>query len=496
MTRTYMCIDLKSFYASVECMERNLDPITTNLVVADESRTEKTICLAVSPALKAYGIPGRARLFEAIQKINEVNAKRRLALPNRQFTGKSCNDIELKKNPSLEVDFIRAKPRMAYYMKYSTDIYKIYLKYLSPEDILVYSIDEVFLDVTHYLSTYKLTPRELITKIIQDVYSQTGITATGGIGTNMYLAKIAMDIVAKHTEPDENGVRIAEIDEMSYRKYLWNHRPLTDFWRIGRGYAKKLEAHNLYTMGDIARCSINNEDLLYKLFGINAELLIDHAWGWEPCTLDEIGLYKPKNNSISSGQVLTCPYKYEKTKLIVKEMTELLSLDLVEKNLVTDQIVLTIIYDIENLTNPRIRSTYHGEIKEDSYGRPIPKNAHGTINLGEYTSSTKAIISKTMELFERIINKNLLCRKIYVVANHVVNEMALESQSGNEQLNLFTDYTKIEKENKNKQREKSLQKTVISLKHRYGKNAILRGINFEEGGTTIARNSQIGGHNA
>lgn len=496
MTRTYMCIDLKSFYASVECMERNLDPITTNLVVADESRTEKTICLAVSPALKAYGIPGRARLFEAIQKINEVNAKRRLALPNRQFTGKSYNDIELKKNPSLEVDFIRAKPRMAYYMKYSTDIYKIYLKYLSPEDILVYSIDEVFLDVTHYLSTYKLTPRELITKIIQDVYSQTGITATGGIGTNMYLAKIAMDIVAKHTEPDENGVRIAEIDEMSYRKYLWNHRPLTDFWRIGRGYAKKLEAHNLYTMGDIARCSINNEDLLYKLFGINAELLIDHAWGWEPCTLDEIGLYKPKNNSISSGQVLTCPYKYEKTKLIVKEMTELLSLDLVEKNLVTDQIVLTIIYDIENLTNPRIRSTYHGEIKEDSYGRPIPKNAHGTINLGEYTSSTKAIISKTMELFERIINKNLLCRKIYVVANHVVNEMALESQSGNEQLNLFTDYTKIEKENKNKQREKSLQKTVISLKHRYGKNAILRGINFEEGGTTIARNSQIGGHNA
>lgn len=496
MTRTYMCIDLKSFYASVECMERNLDPITTNLVVADESRTEKTICLAVSPALKAYGIPGRARLFEAIQKINEVNAKRRLALPNRQFTGKSCNDIELKKNPSLEVDFIRAKPRMAYYMKYSTDIYKIYLKYLSPEDILVYSIDEVFLDVTHYLSTYKLTPRELITKIIQDVYSQTGITATGGIGTNMYLAKIAMDIVAKHTEPDENGVRIAEIDEMSYRKYLWNHRPLTDFWRIGRGYAKKLEAHNLYTMGDIARCSINNEDLLYKLFGINAELLIDHAWGWEPCTLDEIGLYKPKNNSISSGQVLTCPYKYEKTKLIVKEMTELLSLDLVEKNLVTDQIVLTIIYDIENLTNPRIRSTYHGEIKEDSYGRPIPKNAHGTINLGEYTSSTKAIISKTMELFERIINKNLLCRKIYVVANHVVNEIALESQSGNEQLNLFTDYTKIEKENKNKQREKSLQKTVISLKHRYGKNAILRGINFEEGGTTIARNSQIGGHNA
>ena len=496
MTRTYMCIDLKSFYASVECMERNLDPITTNLVVADESRTEKTICLAVSPALKAYGIPGRARLFEAIQKINEVNAKRRLALPNRQFTGKSCNDIELKKNPSLEVDFIRAKPRMAYYMKYSTDIYKIYLKYLSPEDILVYSIDEVFLDVTHYLSTYKLTPRELITKIIQDIYSQTGITATGGIGTNMYLAKIAMDIVAKHTEPDENGVRIAEIDEMSYRKYLWNHRPLTDFWRIGRGYAKKLEAHNLYTMGDIARCSINNEDLLYKLFGINAELLIDHAWGWEPCTLDEIGLYKPKNNSISSGQVLTCPYKYEKTKLIVKEMTELLSLDLVEKNLVTDQIVLTIIYDIENLTNPRIRSTYHGEIKEDSYGRPIPKNAHGTINLEEYTSSTKAIISKTMELFERIINKNLLCRKIYVVANHVVNEMALESQLGNEQLNLFTDYTKIEKENKNKQREKSLQKTVISLKHRYGKNAILRGINFEEGGTTIARNSQIGGHNA
>lgn len=376
MQHIYVSIDLKSFYASVECKERGLDPITTNLVVADSSRTEKTICLAVSPSLKKYGITGRARLFEVVQKVKEVNIERKRKAPNQIFTGSSYNDIELKKNKGLELAYIVAPPRMAYYMKYSTNIYNIYLKWFSPEDIYVYSIDEVFIDITHYLKTYQMKARELVTKVIQDIYDNIGITATAGIGTNLYLCKIAMDIVAKHVEPNKNGVRIAVLDEMSYRKLLWEHRPITDFWRVGKGYAKKLESHRIYTMGDIARTSIQNEELLYKLFGINAELLIDHAWGWEPVTIDYIKSYKPESNSISSGQVLHCPYNYEQTKLIVKEMTELLTLDLVEKNLVTNQIVLTVGYDIENLIDPFISNSYNGEITIDRYGRKIPKHAH------------------------------------------------------------------------------------------------------------------------
>lgn len=371
----YISIDLKSFYASVECQERGLDPITTNLVVADSSRTEKTICLAVSPSLKSYGIPGRARLFEVVQKVKEVNIERKRKAPNQTFTGSSYDSIALKRNSDLELSYIIAPPRMSYYMKYSTNIYNIYLKWFSPEDIYVYSIDEVFIDVTHYLKTYNMKAKELTTRIIQDVYENTGITATAGIGTNLYLCKVAMDIVAKHVEPNKNGVRIAGLDEMTYRKLLWNHRPITDFWRVGKGFAKKLEAHGIFTMGDVARTSIKNEELLYNLFGINAELLIDHAWGWEPVTLKHIKAYKPTTNSISSGQVLHCPYNYEQTKLIVKEMTELLSLELVEKNLVTNQIVLTIGYDIENLIDPFISNSYKGEITIDRYGRKIPKHA-------------------------------------------------------------------------------------------------------------------------
>ena len=372
----YVSIDLKSFYASVECNERGLNPITTNLVVADSSRTEKTICLAVSPSLKSYGIPGRARLFEVVQKVKEINIERKRHAPNQTFTGSSYDNIALKRNSDLELTYLVAPPRMAYYIKYSTKIYNIYLKWFSSDDIYVYSIDEVFIDITHYLKTYKLSARDLVTKVVQDIYENTGITATAGIGTNLYLCKVAMDIVAKHVEPNKNGVRIAGLDELTYRKLLWNHRPLTDFWRVGKGYSNKLEEHRIYTMGDIARTSLNNEDLLYKLFGVNAELLIDHAWGYEPCTIKQIKSYKPSTNSICSGQVLHCPYDYKKTELIVKEMAELLSLDLVEKNLVTDQIVLTIGYDIENLTNSQISNLYKGEITIDRYGRRIPKHAH------------------------------------------------------------------------------------------------------------------------
>lgn len=490
----YCCIDLKSFYASVECKERGLDPITTNLVVADRSRTEKTICLAVSPALKQYGIPSRARLFEVVQKVNEINFERKRKATRHKFEGESYNDIELKKNINLKLDFIAAPPRMAYYMKYSTEIYNIYLKYLSPEDIYPYSIDEVFCDITNYLKPNKMTAREFVTKMIQDVYKQTGITATAGIGTNLYLAKIAMDIVAKHIEPNEFGVRIAGLDEKTYRKLLWNHRPLTDFWRVGKGYSKKLEANNIYTMGDIARCSINNEELLYKLFGINAELLIDHSWGYEPTTIKQIKEYKPMNNSICSGQVLHCPYSAEKTRLIVKEMTDLLVLDLVSKNLVTDQIVLTIGYDIENLTNSSISKLYKGETTTDRYGREIPKHAHGTINLKQKTSSTKQIMEATMELYDRIINKELLVRRINITANHIVDESKAEENNKFEQIDFFTDYESIKKEKLKEQKEKNLQHAVIDIKRKYGKNAILKGMNFEEGGTTIERNGQIGGH--
>ena len=490
----YAAIDLKSFYASVECQERGLNPITTNLVVADSSRTEKTICLAVSPSLRAYGIPGRARLFEVVQKVKEVNIERKRKAPNQTFTGSSYDDIALKKNPDLELSYIVAPPRMSHYMKCSTNIYNVYLKWFSPEDIYVYSIDEVFIDITHYLKAYNMKARELITKVIQDVYETTGITATAGIGTNLYLCKVAMDIVAKHVEPNRNGVRIAGLDEMTYKKLLWDHRPITDFWRVGKGYAKKLEEHRIYTMGDIARVSIQNEELLYKLFGINAELLIDHAWGWEPVTIKQIKAYKPTTNSISSGQVLHCPYNFEQTKLIVKEMTELLTLDLVEKNLVTNQIVLTVGYDIENLTDPYISNSYNGEITIDRYGRKIPKHAHGTINLDHKTSSTKIIMEATMKLYERIMNKKLLVRRINITANNVVDEETAKQEKNFEQIDLFTNYQEKVEKRKEEQTEKELQKAMIDIKKKYGKNAILKGMNLQEGGTTIERNGQIGGH--
>ena len=495
--KTYIAIDLKSFYASVECIERGLNPITTNLVVADSSRTEKTICLAVSPSLKSYGIPGRARLYEVVQKVKNVNSERKRAINNKEFKEKSYNNIIVKQNPFVELDYIVATPRMSLYMKYSTQIYDIYLKYFSEDDIIVYSIDEIFCDITHYLSTYKMTPEQLITKVLQDVYKSTGITATAGIGTNLYLCKIAMDIVAKHAEPDENGVRMAYLDEMKYRELLWNHRPLTDFWRVGKGYAKRLEKYRIYTMGDIARISVENEELLYKLFGINAELLIDHSWGWEPCTIKDIKAYKPTSNSVSLGQVLHCPYNYEKTRTIVKEMTESLTLQMVEKRIVTSQMVLTIGYDIENLTNPNISKLYNGEVTIDRYGRRIPKHAHGTINLDHKTSSTKLITEAVMELFDRIIDKNLLTRRIYVVANNVINENDVKEENF-EQINLFTNFgelnAKKEKDKKKELAEKEMQKAIINIKKKYGKNAILKGMNFEEGATMIDRNGQIGGH--
>ena len=497
-SKVYISIDLKSFYASVECRERGLDPNTTNLVVADSSRTEKTICLAVSPSLKSYGIPGRARLFEVIQKVKQINEERKRKINQKEFLGESYNNLELQSNPNLKLNYIVATPRMSYYMKYSTGIYNIYLKYFSSDDIFVYSVDEIFCDITHYLKTYKMSAKELVTKVIQDVYKTTGITATAGIGTNLYLCKIAMDIVAKHVKPDENGVRIACLDEMSYRKLLWNHKPLTDFWRVGKGYAKRLEKYRIFTMGDIARTSIENEDLLYKLFGINAELLIDHSWGWEPCTIKDVKSYKPSSNSISLGQVLHCPYNYEQTKLIVKEMTESLTLQMVEKKLLTSQMVLTVGYDIENLINPELSKLYKGEVSVDRYGRKIPKHAHGTINLDHKTSSTKLITEAVIELYERIIDKNLLTRRIYVVANNVVNELDIKDEPNYEQINLFTNFGKLneekEKARKKELAEKEMQKAIINIKKKYGKNAILKGMNFEDGATMIDRNGQIGGH--
>ena len=501
--KTYIAIDLKSFYASVECRERNRDPLTTNLVVADPSRTEKTICLAVSPSLKKYGLSGRARLFEVIQKVKTANEIRKLKAPNKVFCGSSDDSIALQKNPSLKIDYITAPPRMAHYMEYSIKIYNIYLKYIAPEDIHIYSIDEVFIDVTHYLSTYNMTARELAMTMIQDILDTTGITATAGIGTNMYLCKIAMDIVAKHIEPDKNGVRIAELDEMSYRRLLWNHRPITDFWRVGRGYSKKLEKIGLYTMGDIARCSIGkptdyyNEELLYKLFGINAELLIDHAWGYEPCTMEDVKAYKPETNSISSGQVLHCPYEFDKARLVVKEMTDLMVLDLVDKGLVTNQIVLTIGYDIENITDKNRSQSYKGTVTTNYYGKKVPKPAHGTTNLPKQTSSTTLIINAVMELYDKIVNKKLLIRRINIVANKLVDEHSVKNANKYEQLDLFTDYEVLqkqrEKENAESEREKRMQNTILDIKKKFGKNAILKGMNLQEGATAKDRNAQIGG---
>ena len=490
----YIAIDLKSFYASVECQERGLNPMTTNLVVADSSRTDKTVCLAVSPSLKQYGIPGRARLYEVVQKVKEINAIRKLNCPNHTFTCSSYDDIALKKNKDLELSYIIAPPRMKYYMEYSTKIVDIYLKWFSIDDIFIYSIDEVFIDITHYLHTYNMSPRELATKVIQNVLDETGITATCGIGTNLYLCKVAMDIVAKHTEADKNGVRIAGLDEMAYRKFLWNHRPLTDFWRVGKGISEKLEKNGIFTMGDVARKSVKDEEMLYKLFGINAELLIDHAWGYEPATVESVKSYKPITNSISSGQVLHCPYNYEKTKLIVKEMAEQLSLDLVKKDLITSKLVLEIGYDVSNITNSNIGNPYIGEIKLDRYGRKVPEHAHGTINIDHKTSSTKIITEKFMELFESIINKDLLTRRITVVAQDVVNEDDYKNILVYEQMDMFIDYNALAKQRKKERQEKSLQKAVLDIKSKYGKNAILKGMNFIEGGTTIERNGQIGGH--
>ena len=498
--KVYIAIDLKSFYASVECIERGLDPMQTNLVVADKSRTEKTICLAVSPSLKAYGVPGRARLFEVVQKVREVNAQRKSRAPARTLSGSSSHDPDVKSNPTLALDYLVAPPQMALYMKRSTEIYNIYLNYVSPADIHVYSIDEVFMDVTDYLATYRCTARELTMTIIQDVLKTTGITATAGIGTNLYLCKIAMDIGAKRIAPDKNGVRIAELDELAYRRELWTHRPLTDFWRVGKGYAKKLEANGLFTMGDVARCSIRDEERFYRLFGVNAELLIDHAWGWEPCTIADIKAYKPESNSVGSGQVLQCPYSFEKAKLVVREMTELLVLDLVRKELVTDQLVLTVGYDIENLTDPTVSSSYSGEVSTDRYGRKIPKHAHGTANLDRQTSSTKLIVEAVTALFDRIMNPKLLVRRIYLTANHVVPESEAAGQPETEQLDLFTDYAaeqeKRLREAADLEREKRMQHAMLKIQEKYGKNAILKGTNLQEGATTIQRNGQIGGHKA
>lgn len=500
--KVYIAIDLKSFYASVECVEKGYDPLTTNLVVADAKRTQKTICLAVSPSLKAYGISGRARLFQVVQKVKEVNALRLSKAPERVFSGSSYNDIELKSTSSLSLDYIIAPPRMAYYIEYSTKIYNIYLKYIAPEDIHVYSIDEVFMDVTNYLNTYNMSAKQLATEIIADILDTTGITATAGIGTNLYLAKIAMDIQAKRIAADKNGVQIAELDEMSYRRLLWSHRPLTDFWRVGKGYAKRLEKQGLFTMGDIARCSIgrstdyHNEDLLYKLFGINAELLIDHAWGWEPCTIADIKEYKPSAKSVSSGQVLQSAYTYEKAKLIVWEMADLLSLDLVDKRFVTDQIVLTIGYDIENLTNQEVKKLYKGEVTTDTYGRKVPKPAHGTINLDGHTSSTKLIIDASIDLFESIVDKNLLIRRINISANHVLDEGTVQKEDKIEQLDFFTDYNINEKQNLKLMQERKVQNTILKLQKKFGKNAVLKGTNLKDGATTVNRNRQIGGHKA
>ena len=494
MERQYICIDLKSYYASVECVYRGLDPLNTNLVVADASRTEKTICLAVSPALKAYGISGRARLFEVIQKVDEINTLRRYNAPNRTFKGKSHFADELKNDSSLELGFIIAPPQMSYYMETSTKIYGIYLKYIAPEDIHVYSIDEVFIDVTFYLKTYKMTARELAVVMIRDVLKETGITATAGIGTNMYLAKVAMDIVAKKMPADKDGVRIAELDEISYRKLLWTHKPLTDFWRIGRGYSKRLEERSIYTLGDIAECSVYNEDVLYKMFGVNAELLIDHAWGYEPCTIEDVKAYKPQTNSISTGQVLKCPYEYNKALLIVKEMTELLSLDLVSKGLLTKQIVITVGYDIENLSDAERRKNYSGAVVTDYYGRQIPKHSHGTENLESFTSSTDLLIKSAVKLFESIADKNLLVRRINITACNVIPESAVSDKP--KQIDMFTDYEAAREKEIKLAKEKNMQRAIIGIKNKYGKNAVLKGMNLVDGGTTIERNCQVGGHKA
>ena len=564
---TYIAIDLKSFYASVECTDKGLDPLTTNLVVADASRTQKTICLAVSPSMKAYGIPGRPRLFEVVQRMKEVNRERSRRISfsgdsvrknadtgqetpgDSLFSGSSFSAPELEADPTLKADYIIAVPRMAHYIEYSTRIYQIYLRYIAPEDIHVYSIDEVMMDVTKYLVLYKKTAHELAMEMIRAVLKETGITATAGIGPNLYLCKIAMDIEAKHTAPDADGVRIAELDEMSYRRKLWGHRPITDFWRVGKGTAKKLARYGMFTMGDVARYSLKDEDLLYKLFGVNAELLIDHAWGWEPCTIDYIKAYKPENRSFSAGQVLQCPYDCEKARIVVLEMADAAALDLVEKRLTADQMVLTVVYDKDNLTDPAIREKYKGPVKKDWYGRMAPKPAHGTVSLGRHTSSSRIITDAVLSLYDRIVDPDLLVRRIFLVTNHVIEEAETkkttvidgnpsafpdgknnreknqekESASGREgsretsiaikpdngesgaagswqQLDLFTDYEVLEAEKEREkaalEKERRLQEAMLEIRRKYGKNAILKGTSLQEGATMRDRNQSIGGHKA
>jgi DNA polymerase V len=505
--KCYVAIDLKSFYASVECRERGLDPLRTNLVVADASRTEKTICLAVSPSLKSFGISGRARLFEVVQRVKEVNRQRLAALKGRSFTGSSTDYPELMADPSLSLDYIAAPPRMALYMKYSTQIYKTYLKYVAPEDIHVYSIDEVFIDATKYLKLYKKTPHDFTMMLIRDVLAGTGITATAGIGTNLFLCKIAMDITAKHMEPDRDGVRVAQLDELSYRRQLWDHTPITDFWRVGPGTARRLAQHGMYTMGDVARCSLGrpqdpmNEALLYRIFGINAELLIDHAWGYEPATIADIKAYVPENNSLSSGQVLMSPYEYVPARLVVKEMTDLLSLELVSKHMVCDQLTLDLIYDTESLSDPKLAAKYSKDAVADHYGRRMPKPSHGSINLKQPTSSTSMMIEAINELFSRIADPALLVRRIYIGAIHVVPEsLAQQKEPESEQLSMFTDYKEEEQkkaaEKKELEEERRRQEAILAIKQKFGKNAIFKGMNLEEGATGRERNRQIGGHKA
>ena len=499
--RQYIAIDLKSFYASVECVERGLDPLDTHLVVADASRTEKTICLAVSPSLKAYGIGGRARLFEVVQRVSGANRQRLDKLPRQLFQRKSTSAAELANHPDWELDYIVATPRMALYMDYSSRIFDIYCQFISPDDIHVYSVDEVFMDVTHYLDAYHATAHELARRIIGEVLRQTGITATAGIGTNLYLCKVAMDIVAKHAPADKDGVRIAELDEMSYRQQLWSHQPLTDFWRVGHGIAQRLARHSILTMGQIARCSLNNEELLYRMFGVNAELLIDHAWGWEPCTIDWIKRYRPENHSLSSGQVLPEPYPADKARIVLQEMADAVALNLVDHQLVCDQLVLTVNYDVTNLSAKNRKSRFNGTVAHDYYGREVPQAAHGTANLDLPSSSSRRIVDALCKLYDRIVDPTLLVRRLTVAANHVVDESEAEQmQNRPEQLELFTDneqrQRQREAERQRMKREHAMQQSLLHIKKKYGKNAILKGLNFEEGATARERNKQIGGHKA
>lgn len=489
--KTYIAIDLKSFYASVECVARGLDPLTTNLVVADVSKTEKTICLAVTPSLKAHGIAGRARLFEVVQQVIEANALRKINLYGKAFKGKSYDDTELRNNPYLAIDYIAAPPRMALYRECSSKIVATYLKYVSMDDIYPYSIDEVFIDATHYLDSYKMSARDFATMLIKDVLDSYGVTATAGIAENMYLCKVALDITGKHLQPDKHGVRIAELDMMTYRRTLWTHKELTDFWMIGKATAKRLNRLGLFTMGDVARCSVSNEDRLYKEFGKNAAYIIDQAWGWEPVDIATIKAYKPESSSVSSGQVLTRPYSFDETRIIIIEMVDKLVLELVGKGLTTDQIVLTVGYDIENLTDSNRRADYTGEVKVDRYGRQVPKHSRGTANMGKHTSSTKLITEKVLELFECIVDKSLLTRRLTISANHLLTEEESKETVEVNQLSLFESYEDVEQ---SYSEEKSLQKALLKIKNKFGPNAVMKGTSYQNGATGLERNRSIGGH--